>query len=202
MSDNLTEGDRERIHAGIRNKYARVASSPQGQFRYPTGREGLERLQYDPGLVSALPDAVADSYCGVGNPLSLGEIRSGEHVLDVGCGAGVDALLAGVRVGETGSVLGIDLTPDMVERAKDNRQRMQAGNVQFQAARIQDVTAPEGGFDLVISNGVFNLVLDKEEALRTVFRLLRPGGRLWIADQFASAPLTKALRERVATWFQ
>ena len=120
MSTELNPQDLERIHSGIREKYKAVASGPGGHFSYATGRDGLSGLNYSPDLLRLLPDSVAASYCGVGNPLSLGGILPGDRVLDVGCGAGVDALLAAVLVGDSGSVLGIDLTPEMVAKADEN----------------------------------------------------------------------------------
>lgn len=202
MSSQLTTRDREQIHSGIRKKYIKVAASPGGQFTYPTGREGLKSLKYDAELISALPDTVADSYCGVGNPFSLGEIESGAHVLDVGCGAGVDALLAATLVGDSGKVLGIDLTPEMIQRARSNQKEMKSANIEFRVASVQDLTGMEERFDVVISNGVFNLIPEKEDAVQAVFGLLKPGGRVYLADQFMAGRMTKNLKERVASWFQ
>ena len=202
MSDRLSAQDLAHIHAGIRDKYTRVASGPTGHFTYPTGKDGLAGLNYDGELLSKLPDAVAASYCGVGNPLSLGAIKPGDSLLDVGCGAGVDALLAAILVGDSGSVLGIDLTPEMIRKAVENQRAMQVGNVEFMEAGIQDLPSMADHFDGVISNGVFNLIPEKEAALKAVFRLLKPGGCLSLADQFLKGPTSKNLGERVASWFQ
>jgi arsenite methyltransferase len=202
MSSQLTDRDREQIHSGIREKYIKVATSPGGQFTYPTGREGLKDLNYYADLTAALPDTVADSYCGVGNPFSLGEIESGSHVLDIGCGAGVDALLAAKLVGDSGKVLGIDLTPEMIQKARSNQKEMSSANIEFQVAGVQDLADMAERFDVVISNGVFNLIPEKEEALQAVFGLLKPGGRVYLADQFLAGRMIKSLQERVASWFQ
>ena len=146
--------DREKIAAGIRDKYKKVAAAPKSHFKYPAGRDGLKGLHYDKTLITDLPDAVADSFCGVGNPFSLGNIRSGDFVPDIGCGSGVDALLAAKLVGTSGKVLGIDMTKEMIQKANSNRKIMNANNIGFQVSRVQDLTGPEERFDVVISNGV------------------------------------------------
>ena len=202
MSSELSPRDRVRIESSIREKYKTVASDPRGQFTYPTGREGLSGLNYSPEMQRMLPASVAASYCGVGNPFSLGEVRPGDRVLDIGCGAGVDALLAAALVGDSGSVLGIDLTAAMIRKAYENKRAMTAANITFRQCGIQDLAPADERFDVVISNGVFNLIPDKEDALKTVFDLLEPGGRLLLADQFLKTPTAKRLEERIATWFQ
>jgi arsenite methyltransferase len=202
MVSQLSTRDLEQIDAGIRDKYKKVAATPEGHFKYPIGRDGLKGLQYDNHLTGDLPDAVADSFCGVGNPFSLGEIPSGAQVLDIGCGAGVDALLAGKLVGTSGRVLGLDLTTEMIRKANANKEMVKAENVDFQVGDVQSLSGMDGRFDVVISNGVFNLIPEKEAALQSMYGLLKPGGRLFIADQFVSRALSKDLKDRVATWFQ
>ena len=202
MPSILTDQDREQIISGIRDKYIKVATDPKGHFTYPTGREGLKGLNYNAEHVRALPDAVADSYCGVGNPMSLGRIGNGLHVLDIGCGAGVDALLAARLVGDSGKVVGIDLTPEMIQKARSNQHEMKSENIEFKVSGVQELTDMAERFDVVISNGVFNLIPDKDDAVRAVFRLLKPGGRFFLADQFLVGQSTKDLKERVASWFQ
>ena len=202
MSFQLSEKDREQINVGIREKYHKVAVSPEGQFEYPTGIEGLKKLGYDNQIVADLPNSVADSFCGVGNPFSLGKIDSGVRVLDIGCGSGVDALIAAKLVGASGKVIGIDITPEMIKKANANRELMGSGNVSFQVASVQDIADMDEGFDVIISNGVFNLIPDKDEALQTAYGLLKPGGSLFICDQVLTGPLSKDLRQRVASWFQ
>ncbi|HSO19156.1 MAG TPA: methyltransferase domain-containing protein, partial [Desulfosarcina sp.] len=134
MKPILSSEQRRRIASGIRDRYARVAAGPDGHFAYPTGREGLERLQYDQMLLAKLSHEVASSYCGVGNPFALGEIHPGERVLDVGCGAGVDTILAGFLVGPKGLSAGVDIVPEMMARAHKNRETTGVDNVVFQNA--------------------------------------------------------------------
>lgn len=202
MSSGLNTKDLEQIQAGIRDKYAKVAVSAEGQFKYPTGRAGLEQLNYDAALVADLPEAVAGSFCGVGNPFSLGDIPAGAHLLDIGCGAGVDALVAAKLVGPAGRVVGIDITPEMIDRAQANKKEVGAKNVVFQLDRIQDLTGLDDRFDVVTSNGALNLIPEKKEVMEAVFRFLKPGGWFFVADQFLVGPTQKDLQARIRSWFQ
>jgi 2-polyprenyl-3-methyl-5-hydroxy-6-metoxy-1,4-benzoquinol methylase len=200
MNGELSKQDLARIQSGIREKYTAVAKSPGAHFTYPTGKDGLTGLNYDRQLLALLPDKVAAAYCGVGNPFALGEIKGGERVLDIGCGAGTDTLLAAELVGGSGHVLGIDVTPEMIHAAKANQARMKATNVEFKEAAVEDLSGMQDFFDVVISNGVFNLLADKSAAVKAVFHILKPGGRLWMADQFLARPTLKSMEERVASW--
>jgi arsenite methyltransferase len=202
MSSPLSTQELNQIHNGIRNKYAQVAVSPEGQFKYPTGRAGLEKLKCDAAIVSELPETAAGSFCGVGNPFSLGEIAPGSRVLDIGCGTGVDALVASKIVGPSGKVIGIDITPEMIRRAEANKKEIGAENVVFQLNRVQDLVGIEASFDVVMSNGALNLIPEKEEVIAAAFRLLKPGGWLFVADQFLVGPTSKDLKARIQSWFQ
>jgi arsenite methyltransferase len=202
MVTQITQEDLAKIEAGIRDKYARVAENPQGLFAYPTGRSGIEGLGYDPELVNALPEAVISSYCGVGNPFSLGTINKGDAVLDIGCGAGVDTIIAGMMVGPAGKVVGIDIVPEMLERAESNLSMTDLHNITFKKASGENLPFEDAEFDAVISNGVINLVPDKVALLNEVIRVLKLGGRLMLADQVASGPVQKDMKARLANWFQ
>ena len=200
MENELTHQDKQRIEESIRGKYLKVAASPEGLFRYPTGRAGLEALDYSPEMVRGLPEPVAASYCGVGNPFTLGPIREGEAVLDIGCGAGVDSIIAAKLVGPSGAVTGIDLVPEMLARAGENARLAGVDNVTFRVSSAEQLPFPDNSFDVVISNGVFNLVVDKVKALGEVFRVLKPGGRFMLADQVLSGELPKETKARVENW--
>jgi SAM-dependent methyltransferase len=200
MENELTHQDKQRIEASIRGKYLKVAASPEGLFRYPTGRAGLEALDYGPDMVRGLPEPVAAAYCGVGNPFTLGPIREGEAVLDIGCGAGVDSIIAAKLVGPSGAVTGIDLVPEMLARAGENARLAGVDNVTFRVSSAEQLPFPDNSFDVVISNGVFNLVVDKVKALGEVFRVLKPGGRFMLADQVLSGELPKETKARVENW--
>lgn len=172
----------EKIREAIREKYARIAATAEGAFKYLTGRAGAEALGYLAEELDQVPAANLSSYCGVGNPFALGPIARGEKVLDVGCGAGVDVLVAAQRVGPGGRACGVDLTPAMVEKAR--AAAAAAGLLQVEVAQgeVAALPYPDAAFDVAISNGVLNLSTDKPRAFKELFRVLRPGGRLQFAD--------------------
>ncbi len=200
MDNELTAQDQKRIEESIRGKYVKVAASPAGLFRYPTGRAGLEALHYDQQIIQALPESVAAAYCGVGNPFALGSVNQGEAVLDIGCGAGVDSIIAAKLVGPSGAVTGLDLVPEMLDRAKENSRLVGTDNVEFMEGSAEDLPFPEASFDVVTSNGVFNLVVNKVKALGEVFRVLKPGGRFMLADQVLAGELPKETSARIENW--
>jgi SAM-dependent methyltransferase len=202
MELQLTLEDRKKIEDSIRQKYAKAAVSPEGLFRYPTGRAGLEALDYDTEIVLSLPDAVAASYCGVGNPFKSGPIHKGENVLDVGCGAGVDTIVAAILVGPNGSVTGSDIVPEMLARAEVNARAMNLRNVNFVEASSEQLPLLDAGFEVVISNGVFNLIPDKLTALSEVFRVLKPKGRFMVADQILAGKQPESKEARIKSWYQ
>lgn len=202
METQLTPDDSIRIQRGIWEKYCKVAVNPEGLFNYPTGLAGLEALNYDAALVESLPEVITASYCGVGNPFSLGRINQSEAVLDIGCGVGVDTIFSANMVGPLGKVVGIDLIADMLERAKSNLEMTNLENVIFIKETAEKLNFPDKSFDVVISNGVFNLIPDKAGAVAEAFRVLKADGRILIADQVLVGELQKDLKARVDTWFQ
>ena len=201
MNYQFTTEDLDKIDAGIREKYLKAAKSPEGLFKYPTGKRGLKALHYDKSLIDKLPNAVAATYCGVGNPFSLGKINTGEQVLDIGCGAGVDTILASMLTGPTGNVVGVDIVPEMLQQAEKNLMMTAQKNVNFKKAPCEQLPYPVDTFDVVISNGVINLIPDKEAALAEIYRVLKPGGRLMMADQIDSGNVQKDIKARLANWF-
>ncbi len=172
----------EEIYDAIRKKYAEVSVSVEGIFKYPTGREGAEFLGYDLSVVNGLPDTMTGSFCGVGNPFSLGDIKYGETVLDIGSGGGFDLLMAGNLVGPEGHVFGIDLTPEMVEKARLNVTDAGLRNAEVKLVGSDSIPFDDGYFDVIISNGVLNLSPRKEKTFQEIFRVLKPGGRFQFAD--------------------
>jgi arsenite methyltransferase len=172
----------EDLRASVIDRFSRIATAPEQERKFPVGPESAKRLGYDASEVDSLPPSLAESFCGVGNPFSLGEPQPGQVVLDLGCGAGFDTLLAARRVGTSGKVIGIDMTPEMVAKARHNASLLGGSNVEFLRGKIETLPLPDASIDLVISNGVFNLCPDKPRVLGEVFRGLKPGGRLQMAD--------------------
>ena len=202
MEPQISQKDKDRIDAGIRDKYTKVANSPEGLFKYPTGRAGLETLRYNPALIQSLPESVASSYCGVGNPFSLGTINKGEAVLDIGCGAGVDTILAAMMAGPTGTAAGVDIVVEMLTRAEENLKLTELENVTFQKISGEKLPFEDNCFDVVISNGVINLIPEKATTLKEALRVLKPGGRLMIADQSLIGTIPSDINSRINKWFQ
>jgi SAM-dependent methyltransferase len=174
--------DAKKIQDAVREKYSEVSSSAEGKFNYPTGRDGAILHGYDPAIIQSMPDGLIKSFCGVGNPFTLGLISEGETVLDVGCGAGFDLIVTSRMVGQNGKVCGIDLTPEMAEKAKNNLNQYGVQNYDVQVAGAESIPYPDNTFDVVISNGVLNLSPLKEKSFREIYRVLRPNGRLQFAD--------------------
>ena len=192
--------DTDLLRAAIQEEYAEVASCPLKGFHFHTGRYLADRLGYPAGRVMSLPDAAVESFAGVGNPFTWGDPRSGATVIDLGSGAGFDALLAGQMVGPEGHVIGVDMTPAMLEKARGNAVLLGLGNVEFREGFLESLPVETGSLDLVISNGVINLCPDKETVLGEAFRVLKPGGRLQISDIIVSIPVPGDAKEDIALW--
>jgi arsenite methyltransferase len=197
---SFTPEEKEQIKEGIKQKYAKVAVNPEGNFKYPTGRAGLEGQNYDRRIIESLPEDVIASFCGVGNPFVLGQIHEGDEVLDIGCGAGVDTLVAAMMTGSKGRAVGIDLVPNMLEKATSNLARTSLSNVEFLESSGEGLPFENERFDVVISNGAFNLIPDKARALREIFRVLKHNGRFMIADQVLTGESPADTRSMVETW--
>ena len=198
---DMTIAERQTISLAIREKYRKVVRDVQGGFRYPTGRAGLVGLKYDQGLYVHLPDGVLAGFCGVGNPFSAGPVLPGWAVLDVGCGQGVDVCIAAGQAGPAGRVAGVDGSPEMLKRARAHAALARAANTQFLEGSAEALPIGDAGFDLVISSGVYNLVIDKPRALAEAWRVLKPGGRLQVADQMLTGPPPPSRADQVASWF-
>lgn len=167
------------IRESVRKKYRDVAREAQGQFAYPVGWASAVGLGYRREWLDKVPAEIVDRFVGIGNPFGVRCPKPGERVLDVGCGCGMDTLIAGLLVGETGSAVGIDLTPEMLDPA---RRSGHAPHIRFEEASVDELPFEDGSFDVVISNGVLNLVPDKDAAFREIARVLRPGGSFIAAD--------------------
>ena len=183
MADECLSPERTaQLRNAVKERYASVAEEPEGQFPYPVGRASALGLGYMPEWLDGVPERVVARFVGVGNPFSVQQPTAGERVLDVGSGCGLDALVAAALVGPAGRVAGIDLTPEMLEEARDALRQTGLANVDFRGGSAEALPFDDGSFDRVISNGVLNLVPDKAAAFREIRRVLRPGGTFAAAD--------------------
>ena len=192
--------DIEALRASIRAEYAAVASEPDRGFHFHTGYRLAAILGYPQEWIESLPRGAVVSMAGTGNPFALGDIRPGEHVVDCGSGAGADALIAARLVGPTGQVIGVDMTPEMLATARGNAVEAGLANVEFREGLLEALPVETGWADVVISNGVLNLVPDKAAALAEMHRVLRPGGRLQAADIVLDRAVSATSKQDVSLW--
>ncbi|MCP5025279.1 MAG: methyltransferase domain-containing protein [Actinomycetia bacterium] len=181
MSDHVAV-DAELLRAEVRQKYKEVAVDPYGEFHFHTGRPLTARLGYDQAVVDGLPDIAVESFAGVANPFSIAPISAGERVVDIGSGAGFDSFIAADLVGDSGQVIGVDMTTEMLDKSRSTAEALGLTQVEFREGLAEQIPVEEGWADVVISNGVFNLCADKQAVFEDVMRVLRPGGRLQFAD--------------------
>ena len=190
----------EELRASIRDEYSAVANEPQRGFHFHTGRKLARILGYQDKWLEALPAGAIDSMAGTGNPFSLGEVKPGEHVVDCGSGAGADSLIAAQMVAPGGHVIGVDMTPEMLSKARRNAEEAGTANVEFREGYLEALPIQDGWADVIISNGVLNLVPDKETALLEMYRVLKPGGRIQIADIALQKPVPEGSKSDVTLW--
>jgi SAM-dependent methyltransferase len=196
----ITSDDREVILDAVRLMYTDVARNPERGFHFPTGRPACEFEGYPEELLEPLPPEAVASYAGVGCPFVADVIREGDAVLDVGAGSGTDALIASSLVGEDGEVVGLDMTRAMRERLTENADRMGADNVRVLDSNAESIPLPDASIDVVTTNGVLNLVPDKPKAMGEIHRVLRPGGRLQLADIVLAEEPSDACRKQPELW--
>jgi len=194
--------DVARLRAGVSTVYERVADAPDGDFHFHRGPGYAARLLgYDADELASLPDGATRSFAGVGNPHRLGPIRAGETVMDVGCGAGTDLLLAARRVGPTGRAIGVDMTAAMRERARANAAEAGLDDVvEVRDGLAEALPADDASVDVVLSNGVLNLAVDKRRAFSEILRVLKPGGRMMLADVVVQRELSLGARSNPDLW--
>jgi arsenite methyltransferase len=191
--------DVEVLKSEIKKTYASVSQEPEKDFIFPTGRAWAKDLGY-PDELAQIPDVVAQSFAGVANPYSLGRLEPGERVLDLGSGAGTDSLVASLMVGPEGSVTGIDMTPEMLEKARAGADALGVSNVTFVEGEAERLPFEDESFDVVISNGVIDLIPDKDAVFGEIHRVLVPGGRIQIADVTIQQPVSEEGRRKIDLW--
>lgn len=193
--------DTQKLKNEVRRTYASVAANPHGEFHFHRGPEYAARqLGYDYVELSRLPRIATEPFAGVGNPFKMGRLPPGATVVDIGSGAGMDCLLAGIDVGPTGQVIGIDMTDEMLDRARRGAAQMGLSHVRFENGDMEQLPFDGGSVDVVISNGVINLAPDKPAVFAEIQRVLRPGGRLQFADIIIGTELSEDARNNIDLW--
>jgi SAM-dependent methyltransferase len=195
MTDDLLV-DPDALRGEVREKYRAVALKPDATYHFHTGRPLAERLGYDMDAVDALPPRAVESFAGVGNPFALRRLDAGERVVDVGSGAGFDSFIAAGQVGDAGRVVGVDMTPEMLEKSRATAHLLSFDHIEFREGLAEEIPVDDGWADAVISNGVINLCADKQAVFAEIRRVLRPGGVLQFADIANGRPVPpEALRD-------
>lgn len=179
--------------------YQDVADHPEGEFHFYHGREAAERFGYEPAWLDRAPPGAVASFAGVGNPHPRAAIQAGERVLDLGSGAGLDAIIAAWHAGPTGSVVGVDLNPSMCRKARAHAEAV-GRTIECREGRMEDIPAPDESVDVVISNGVVNLSFRKRRVIEEIFRVLRPGGRLSLTDIVSAKQLSQSIVNDPKLW--
>ncbi len=192
--------DRDVLRSAIQDEYTEVARNPGRGFHFHTGRPLAALLGYREAWLSGVPESSIESFAGTGNPFSMGELRSGEHVVDIGAGAGIDSLIAARMVGPTGQVVGVDMTAEMLEKARGAAAEAGLTNVEFREGFGEALPVEDGWADVVISNGVLNLMPDKRRALQEMARVLKPEGRLQIGDILVEKAVPAGAKEKIDLW--
>ena len=203
MSDAVGEQsalDVGSLREAIREEYAEVASDPHKGFHFHTGRPLARMLEYADEWLEGIPECSVESFAGTGNPVSLGELLPGERVVDVGCGAGIDSLVAAKKVTPDGRVIGVDMTPSMLEKARRAAEEVGLTNVELREGYAEALPVEDGWADVVISNGMVNLMPDKDAALGEMSRVLKPRGRLQIGDILVQKAVPESAKRKIDLW--
>ena len=203
MTGNIThrpELDTDRLRQAIQEEYTAVARSPQQGFHFHTGRPLAHLLGYEAGWLDGIPEDSLESFAGTGNPFSLGALQQGQRVVDVGCGAGLDRLIAARMVGPRGKVIGVDMTAAMLDKARQSATAACQTNIEFLEGYAEALPVGEAWADVVISNGVLNLMPDKVATLMEMARVLKPGGRLQIGDILVQKPVHTSTKRQIDLW--
>ena len=200
MSATEIPVDVDVLRGEIRRTYTDVSTDQAQEFIFPTGRAWAQELGYPEAEIGRVPDATVESFAGVANHWELGRVDPRSVVLDLGCGAGTDLLIAAQMTASGGRVIGVDMTPAMLDRARLSAEQMGLGNVELHESLIESLPLEDASVDVVISNGVFDLVPDKDAVFDEIDRVLRPGGRLQLADVVIHHEVSEDVRERIDLW--
>jgi len=192
--------DTDALREQIQEKYTEVALTPESGFHFHTGRSLARMLGYDVEEIERLPAPTVDSFAGTGNPFSMGGLRPGETVLDLGCGTGTDSLIAAQQVGPSGGVISVDMTDAMLEKAAASVAEMGLLNVDLRKGLAEQLPVEAESVDVVISNGVINLCPDKEAVMGEIYRVLKPGGRIQIADIVVHKEVSQDAKDDIDLW--
>ena len=192
--------DVDRLRHAIQEEYALVAKEPERGFHFHTGRRLAALLSYEDEWLAGVPETTIASFAGTGNPFSIGPLQPGDNVVDVGCGAGIDSLIAAKMVGAAGRVIGVDMTPEMLAKARAAAQQAETANVEFKQGLAEALPVKDSWADVVISNGVLNLFPDKLAALREIARVLKPGGRLQVGDILVDKAVSDKGKRDIELW--
>ena len=192
--------DVDELRSAIREEYETVALEPGRGFHFHTGRRLAKIVEYRDEWLEGIPETAIESFAGTGNPFSLGALAEGERVVDVGSGGGIDSLIAARMVGPEGAVIGVDMTPAMLERARRAADETSLQNVEFREGLMEDLPVEDGWADVVISNGVLNLTPDKGRALAEMNRVLKPAGRLQIGDILVAREVSAESKKKIDLW--
>jgi SAM-dependent methyltransferase len=192
--------DREELRRFISEKYGEVATNPELGFHFHTGRPLTAMLGYPSGVVDRLPEANVASFAGTGNPFLFGDLHPSERVVDVGCGAGVDTLIAAQQVGPSGQVVAVDMTAEMREKTQQGAREMALSNVEVREGFAEALPVTDGFADVIISNGVVNLCPGKHAVFGEMLRVLKPGGRLQIGDILVHKEVPQDAKDDIALW--
>jgi SAM-dependent methyltransferase len=202
MSEQTTEKllDRDKLRHAIQEEYEEVALNPEKGFHFHTGRRLAGILGYDETWLQGIPESSIESFAGTGNPFSIEELKPGEKVVDIGCGAGIDSIIAARMVAPTGQVVGVDMTPNMLEKARRAAGEAGIENVEFRQGYGEELPIDDGWADVVISNGVLNLFPDKTAGLKDMARVLKPMGRLQIGDILVQKAVPDSGKSQIDLW--
>ena len=192
--------DTETLRDAIKGEYKEVAEHPGKGFHFHTGRRLTKIVGYQDEWLEGVSELAIESFAGTGNPFAMGALAAGERVVDVGSGGGIDSLIAARMVGPTGQVVGVDMTPAMLEKARAAAAESGIDNVEFREAYMEELPVPDGWADVVISNGVLNLTPDKQKVMGEMFRVLRSGGRLQIGDILVNREVPEEAKKKIDLW--